>query len=41
MKRHEDKSTRTGDGEGISRRRPLKRWSWAHLFWAIPARRQP
>lgn len=41
MKRHEDKSTRTEDGEGISRRRPLERWSWAHLFWAIPPRRQP
>jgi len=41
MKRHEDKSTRTEDGEGVSRRRPLERMSWAHLFWAIPPRRRP
>ena len=41
MKRHEDKSTRTVDGEGISRRRPLAHWRRTNLFWAIPPRRQP
>lgn len=39
MRRHEDKSTGTGDGEGIYRRRALERWSWAYLFRA-PRRRR-
>ncbi|MDX8523191.1 hypothetical protein RFM68_01625 [Mesorhizobium sp. MSK_1335] len=40
MKRHEDKSAKTEEGEGISCRRPLERMSWAHLFWAILPRRR-
>ncbi|WP_281405449.1 MULTISPECIES: hypothetical protein [unclassified Mesorhizobium] len=41
MKRHEDKYARAEEGEGVSHRRRLERWSWAHLFWAIPPRRRP
>lgn len=41
MKRHEDKSTGTADGEGVYRSRPLERWRWAHLFRAIRPRRRP
>jgi hypothetical protein len=41
MKRREDKYARAEEDEGLSRRRPLERWSWAHLFWAIPPRRRP
>jgi hypothetical protein len=41
MKRHENTSVSAEEGEGISRRRPLERWSWAHPFWAIPPRSRP
>ncbi|SFP26541.1 hypothetical protein SAMN03159463_03919 [Mesorhizobium sp. NFR06] len=41
MKRHEANGTRAEEGEGISRRRPLERMSWAHPFRAIPPRRRP
>lgn len=40
MKRHENTSARADEGEGVSRR-PLERWSWAHLFRAMPPRRRP
>lgn len=41
MKRHEDKSVKAEEGEGVSLRRRPERWSWAHVFWAIPPRRRP
>lgn len=41
MKRHENTSVSAEEGEGISRRHPLERWRWAHLFRAIQPRRRP